>query len=125
MFFINIYIKILSNNTFIIVSNKDSKVLKVESMGSIGFKHKEKKIIEGFELLIDQIKSYITANHWLINELKIVSATRSKLQHIKELLLLHRVNLCKIVEKNSYNGCRLKKQKRKKRKLKIKVYKRF
>lgn len=125
MFFVNIHIKVLSNNTFIIVSNKDYKVMKVESMGSIGFKHKEKKIIEGFKLLIDQIKVYITTNNLLINELKIVSITVSKLKNVKDLLSIDRVNLCKIIEKNSYNGCRLKKQKRKKRKLKIKTYKTF
>jgi ribosomal protein S11 len=63
MFFVNIYIKVLSNNIFIIVSNKDNKVMKVESMGSIGFKHKEKKILEGFQLLINQLKTYIVMNN--------------------------------------------------------------
>jgi hypothetical protein len=64
-------------------------------------------------------------NNWLINELKIIGITRFKLKFIKDLITTHPSSLCKVVEKNNYNGCRFKKKKRKKRKLKIKIYKIF
>ena len=126
MLFKNVYIKVLSNNIFIVISEKNNKVIKVESMGSVGFKHKEKKILEGFKILINQLTSYFENNYWKINTLKISGALRFKLKLIKAFVYkLYFVRLCKIIEKNSYNGCRLKKKKRKKRKQKIKIYKKF
>lgn len=121
----NIHIKILSNNIFIIISEKNNKVIKLESMGSIGFKHKEKKILEGFKILINQFINYFKNNRWRINILKISGAVRFKLKVIRTFIESYFIRWCKIIEKNSYNGCRLKKKKRKKRKLKIKIYKKF
>jgi|SouAtlMetagenome_1021521.scaffolds.fasta_scaffold00185_15 hypothetical protein len=125
MNFVNLHIIILSNNIFINILDLNNKVKKIISMGLIGFRHRNKTILEGFEILILNCIEFINEKKLFINNLKLVSILYFRLKVIKKLILHIPINYCRIIEKKNYNGCRLKKKKRQRSKLKIKIYKQF
>ena len=125
MNFVNLHITILSNNIFITILDINNKVKKIMSMGLIGFQNRNKKIIEGFEILILNCIQFLNEKKLFISHLKLISIIYFRLKIIKNLVLHIPINYCKIIEKKIYNGCRQKKKKRQRAKLKIKIYKRF
>jgi hypothetical protein len=94
-------------------------------MGIIGFRHRNKKIVEGFDMLINSALSFIHEKNISINELKLAGFSRFRFRRIRSLLNRCCVKYCKVIEKRAFNGCRHKKVRRQKRKLKIKSYKRL
>jgi len=123
--FVNLYIKVLSNNTFISVSDADNKVKWLKSMGTLGFRHRNKKIVEGFDMLVSNALNFLHEKNISINELQLAGFSYFRFRRLRSLLSNCCVKYCKIVEKRAFNGCRHKKVKRQKRKLKIKSYKRL
>ena len=112
MNFVNLHIIILSNNIFINILDLNNKVKKIISMGLIGFRHRNKTILEGFEILILNCIEFINEKKLFINNLKLVSILYFRLKVIKKLILHIPINYCRIIEKKNYNGCRLKKKKK-------------
>lgn len=125
MYFVNIYVRILSNNIFITIVDNNNQVKSVKSMGSVGFQNKDKKIKEGFKMLISDSMKFISEKKLYVDKLELSGFSKYRLKAIKDIVKTFPINYCKIKEKTSYNGCRLKKQRRKRSKLKIKVYKQF
>jgi ribosomal protein S11 len=122
---VNLHIKILSNNIFISVLDNNNKLKKIQSMGLIGFQNRNKKIVEGFGMLILNCIHFLKERSLKINELNLLGISYFRLKAIKKIIKKIPTYYCRILEKNSYNGCRLKKKKRQRSKLKIRVRKKL
>lgn len=120
MHYLNINIKIVSNNVFILLLSLTNKLKKIYSIGFLGFKHKSKKIYNVFNLLLNNCLVYLFTKRLLIQELKLDGVSFSKVKLIKKVWLLLIIRQCKFISKHNHNGCRLKKKKRKKIGFKIK-----
>jgi len=118
--YLNINIKIVSNNIFILLLSLTYKLKKIYSIGFLGFKHKSKKISNVFHLLLNNCLLYLFTKQCLIQELKLDGISFSKIKLIKKIWLLLIIKQCKFISKHNHNGCRLKKKKRKKMGYKIK-----
>ena len=114
MLWINVIIKIVSNNIFILFCSTSFKLKKIYSIGSFGFKHKNKKIIDVFNLLLNSSLNYLLEKKLNINKLILDGVSFLRLKIIKKVWSSLSIKQCKYILKQNYNGCRLKKKKRKK-----------
>lgn len=112
MKFVNIHLKIVSSNTFLIISDLNYNLKKIQSIGCLGFKNKSKKIPEVFNLLLKNCILFLRTKNVGIYQLKLEGISTFKLKIIKQLFNTFFVKYCKIITKFNFNGCRLKKKKR-------------
>jgi len=83
--YLNINIKIVSNNVFILFLSLTYKLKKIYSIGFLGFKHKNKKISNVFNLLLNNCLLYLFTKQFLIQELKLDGVSFSKIKLIKKV----------------------------------------
>jgi len=118
--FLNISIKAVSNNTFVLFLSIRNKLKKIYSIGSLGFSHKNKKNLDVFSLLLNNCLMYLINNKISIQQLKLDGISILKVKLIKKIWFFLVIKECKFFLKYNHNGCRLKKKKRKKIGYKVK-----
>jgi hypothetical protein len=118
--YLNINIKVVSNNIFVLFLSLTLKLKKIYSIGFLGFRHKNKKILDVFNLLLNNCLTYLLVKQFFIQELKLDGVSFSKIKLIKKVWFLLVIKQCKFLLKYNHNGCRLKKKKRTKIGYKIK-----
>lgn len=96
------------------ITSLNNEVKKVQSFGILKFKHKNKKIFEAFLELIKNTVQFIKSNNLAINKLFLSGLSFKKFRNLRKFFSQININYCKIINKTSFNGCRLKKKKRKK-----------
>lgn len=117
---LNISIKVVSNNIFILFLGVTHQLKKIYSIGSLGFRHKNKKIFDVFNLLLNNCLVYLVTKKILIYQLKLDGLSFLKIKLIKKIWFLIIIKECKFILKYNHNGCRLKKKKRNKIGYKVK-----
>jgi len=122
---VNINIKFVSNNIFFTILNDHNKIKKVYSLGSIGFSNRNKKIFEVFNILLTNCIKYLVIKKLKVYKLKLENISKIKFKTLKQALKFLPIKYCKIITKENYNGCRLKKKNRKSFNSKIKRNKNF
>jgi len=83
--FLNISIKAVSNNTFVLFLSIKNKLKKIYSIGSLGFSHKNKKNFDVFSLLLNNCLMYLINNKILIQQLKLDGISIFKVKLIKKI----------------------------------------
>jgi ribosomal protein S11 len=111
---INIQIKCKNNNVFLLISSLDNKIKKMQTIGMLNFKNKNKRIPEAFFDLIKNAQQFVISNNLFVHKIKLVAISMKKIEYIQKHFQKNNLAYCKIVEKISYNGCRLKKKRSKK-----------
>lgn len=96
------------------ITSLNNEVKKVQSFGILKFKHKNKKIFEAFLELIKNTVQFLKSNNLAINKLFLSGLSFKKFRNLRKFFSQININYCKIINKTSFNGCRLKKKKRKK-----------
>jgi len=114
--FISIHIKICRGNFFIIISNKEGKLLFTKNSGNLGYKHITKRSTEALNTLLNLSVKYILSIkedcHFFI---QFEGTKKNYLQEIRKKLIIPLINQqCVIVgfkirNKIAHNGCRSKK----------------
>ena len=107
MYFVNIYVRILSNNIFITIVDNNNQVKSVKSMGSVGFQNKDKKIKEGFKMLISDSMKFISEKKLYVDKLELSGFSKYRLKAIKDIVKTFPINYCKIKTEiiNLFKGC--------------------
>merc|ERR1712217_205619 len=98
-------IKVLSNNFFIIVSNYEYRVTKIQTLGSLGTVEQTARFKQAFGLLVKKLLTYIsdlpiTATKKIrIEQLKLDGVSMFFLKELKTRLESLQIKYCKFIEK--------------------------
>lgn len=117
--FKKIYIKITQNNFFCTLTNNKYKTLLTSSSGKYKIKTSKKKLKFTSKIILKsflkEIKTKILNNKIL---LQIIAPKNIKKKIVKQICrtLSNKNIFIELIEKKNFNGCKVKKQKRKKRK---------